>query len=154
MVVNHANFRRRQRPGRKGMYSLPPGVHRRRTTTLLWSEYGLTDRLQFGLAVPYVFRTFQDREAGIDDRGQGIGDVWLYGKYRIVSERQIRPAISTDVWLKTCTGKRDRGLGNGKLDVRLTAEISKRIQDFSFHLNPGYTFTGGSHSKIGKAAWF
>jgi len=134
------------------MHDLPAGMHHRRTTSILWGEYGLNGRFQFGVGIPYVFRDFQNKAADVHDTPRGLGDIWLYGKYKVLAETLTRPAFSADLWVKTSTGDDDKGLGSGYTDVKITMEISKRFNELSLHLNPEYTFSGGSHSKRGDAA--
>ena len=134
------------------MHSLPDGMHFRRTALTAWGEYGLTNKLQFGMALPYVRRNFEDPSVNKNDVDDGIGDALLYTKYKVIDESSLCPAIAFDFWLKTSTGDQATGLGNGELDEKIAIEISKRINDFSLHLNPEYTFTGGSKSEIGNAA--
>jgi len=134
------------------MYGLPDGMRNRRTLTVLWGEYGITDRLQCGIAFPYVFREYKDSATGVHNRPDGLGDMWAYVKFRPVVETPARPAVALDVWVKLPSGDEEKGLGNGEVDVKLAAEISKRCGRLSFHLNPEYTFTGGGRDEVGAAA--
>ncbi|NOY80219.1 MAG: hypothetical protein GXP31_04350 [Kiritimatiellaeota bacterium] len=134
------------------MYGLPDGMRNRRTSALLWGEYGITDRLQCGIALPYVFREYRDPRSGAHARPDGLGDMWAYTKFRALVETPSRPGVALDAWVKLPTGDEDKGLGNGEVDVKLSAEISKRYRWLSFHFNPEYTLTGGGREEVGAAA--
>ncbi len=151
-ILNHFDFDRGRTPGREGMHALPAGMHHRRTTLSAFWEYGVLDNFQIGAALPVVFRDFQDWSSDAHDTPKGMGDMLLYGKWRLMRETVSQPAIAADVWFKLPTGGEKRGLGNGENDFTVTAEISKRYDRLSFHLNPGYTFTGGDRSVLGEAA--
>ena len=152
LVGVHSDAKRRRLPNKKGMRNLPPGVHNRTTSLLLWGEYGLTDRHQCGIGVPYLFRDFKNSALAVHKTPDGFGDVWLYLKYRWLVETPARPAIASDIWVKTHTGDSRSGLGNSETDVKLTMEVSKRIGDVSLHLNPEITFTGAHRRDYGDAA--
>ncbi len=151
LVGAYADFAaRREADG--SMVGLPDGMRHRRTLTLLWSEYGITDRLQCGIALPFVVREYRDSAAGVHDHADGLGDMWAYAKYRALVETPSHPAVALDAWVKLPTGDEDKGLGNGEFDVKLTAEVSKRLGLLSFHFNPEYTLTGGGRDEVGAAA--
>jgi len=150
-VTTHADFKKR-RDASGNMQDLPAGMHHRRTTSVLWGEYGLNGRFQMGIGIPYVFRDFKNEASGTHDTPNGLGDIWLYGKYKFLHETLNSPALAGDIWIKTTSGDKYKGLGSGYTDVKLTLEISKRYNDLSLHLNPEYTFSGGNHSERGNAA--
>lgn len=151
LVLNHFDFKHNR--GKTGdMHGLADGVENRRTNSVLWAEYGITDRLQTGLALPYTFRHYRNDSNGIDDTSSGIGDMWAYAKYRIHSETPKLPGVAVDLWVKSSTGNRRRGLGNGETDLKVTTEISLRRGLWSFHLNPEFTLTGGDRGTLGPAA--
>jgi hypothetical protein len=150
-VTTHADFKKK-RDVSGNMQDLPAGLHHRRTTSILWGEYGLNGRFQMGIGIPFIFRDFKNETAGIHDTPNGLGDIWLYGKYKFIQETLTYPALAGDIWVKTTSGDKNKALGSGYTDVKLTLEISKRYNDLSLHLNPEYTFSGGSHSQRGNAA--
>ncbi len=138
--------------GKDEMEDLPTDVTYRLGTSVLWAEYGVTDRLQLGLAAPVLYRRMENPVAGVNDTMVGLGDMCSYVKYKVITETSGRPGVSADVWAKLPTGDEDRGLGNDQTDITLALEVSKRIGCLSWHLNPEYVFTGGSHDEIGDAA--
>lgn len=152
LIFNDYNYDKMRSAVDGDMHSLPSGMHYRRTTLSLWGEYGLTNNWQFGIGLPYVHRDYKNEAANKHDVNNGLGDILLYTKYKVVSEDSVYPAISVDLWLKTSSGDKTEGLGNGELDTKITAEISKRINNISLHLNPEYTFTGGDRGKLGNSA--
>jgi len=139
-------------PASDEMVGLPADTTYRLGSSVLWVEYGVTDRLQLGTAAPLLYRRMDNPAAGLNDTAVGLGDVSTYGKYKLVCETRLLPAISADLWVKLPTGDEDRGLGNDQTDLTAALEISKRTGCLSWHLNPEYVFTGGSHDEIGDAA--
>lgn len=152
LVGIYQDFDERRHPETGAMQDLPAGVSRQQLTALLWGEIGITRQFQVGAAIPYINRRFEDRAAGIDDSVSGISDVKLYGKYQVLPESRLNPAIAVDGFLKLPTGDADEGLGNDETDVTLGLAVSKRLTDISAHINPEYTFTGGDKSDIGLSA--
>lgn len=140
-----------------GMEDLPDDVSRWQWSNILWAEYGVTDGFQLGLNLPWIHREYKNTTsaAPIDDCVDGMGDASLYGKYKVVKEAAYCPAVAIDGFLKMPTGDKNKGIGgtgNGEWDETIGVEVGKRYEAFSLHMNPEYTFTGGSSSEIGASA--
>lgn len=70
----------------------------------------------------------------------GIGDAAVRLKYSILQEG-FNFGVLLDARLPT--GNADLSLGTGETNVRLLALLSKKVNDFTPHLNIGYDYRGG-----------
>jgi hypothetical protein len=139
-------------------------------TVALFANYGVTNKLDVGVAVPIVS---VDMDAKIDatvmrlatgptstihqfpngteqetfsDAGsaKGIGDIVLRGKYRFFESRTQGWAAGVD--LRLPTGDETNLLGTGATQTTLLLIGSSNYDKFAPHFNLGYTFTGESVS--------
>lgn len=129
-----------------------PALSREQLSSVLWTEYGIRGWLQAGVAAPFIARSTANAATGVEDDVAGLGDVNLYGKCRVLTERAIRPALALETFVKLPTGDEDDGLGNGETDVTIGLTLSKRRGAFSAHANPEYVFTGGNKAALGATA--
>lgn len=102
-------------------------------------SYGLVPDLEVSIKGTYLFA---DPESGASI--DGFGDAEISAKWRVLreNERGWVPALAIAPSVKLPTADTDRGLGNGGVDVGLTAILSKSLGPVGLHLNAGYTFTG------------
>lgn len=133
-------------------------------------NYGVTDRFDLGLVVPFVtinMRASVDarviRLATVDNAGihqfeggatertftengraQGLGDILLRGKYRFLDSPGGGIAVSVDY--RVPTGDAEQLLGTGGSQVKLALIGSMAQGPFSPHVNMGYTFSSGGGS--------
>lgn len=131
-------------------------------------NYGITDRLDVGIVIPFVTidmnATVRARiirlatgdtgihqfEGGLDERtfsegsrAQGLGDILLRGKIRFFDIDGGGVAAGVDVRLPT--GDAEQLLGTGGTQVKVALIGSMAQGPFSPHVNLGYTVsTGGS----------
>jgi len=99
--------------------------------------YGVTERIELSIEIPYLFRN--PREGESED---GIGDINIVAKLLMVEEGERNPAFTLKAVLKTESGNEDRRLGSGDTDYSLVAVASKTIGSLQFHGMFGYTFVG------------
>jgi hypothetical protein len=134
------------------------------STVVLSAAYGLTDRLDLGVAVPFVsvdieasLRARIERLAtaanpGIhlfagdnpDERtfttsgsASGLGDILVRAKYNFLKRRGGGLAAAVDV--RTPTGDESNLLGTGAVQTKLYGIVSASLGKISPHLNAGYT---------------
>ncbi|MBA3269929.1 MAG: transporter, partial [Acidobacteria bacterium] len=135
------------------------------TQTVVFSgTYGLTDRLDFGVAVPLVsidmdasIRTRIERLATAanptihnfdgdnpDERSfaasgsaTGLGDIVVRAKYNFIRARGVGLAAAVDI--RTPTGDESNLLGTGGVQTKVFGIASSSIGKLSPHLNVGYT---------------
>ncbi len=127
--------------------------------TVLGIGYGLTDDLTLGLKIPYE-QLDNIREAHADEPGevhrhgdaQGLGDLTLFGQYRIVNSTVHKLEAALLFGLKMPTGEthdRDRdGVrfetefqpGSGAWSPLAGLALSKRFERVSLDTNIMYTF--------------
>jgi len=133
----------------------------------VFATFGLTNNLDIGVAIPYInlslrgvaqatvnsftyaradtaFHNFgQDVRnpelqaiSPYDESASGLGDVAIKLKYSFVRGADMDIAALMDV--RVPTGKDADFLGTGKTNIRFAGIISKKIGDFTPHLNIGY----------------
>ena len=100
--------------------------------------YGLSDRLELKLEVPYVF--LDNAVTDFD----GLGDITVQQKLRM-TEQSAGRWLSSGLGLRieTPTGDAKKGLGNGKTDVEFFGVGMKEIGFTKLLVNLGYNFVGG-----------
>jgi hypothetical protein len=136
-------------------------------TFTLFATYGVTDRLDVGVAIPvsridmdltlnaeimrfsttanpalHVFPDGSSR-ASYPTTGSatGLGDVVVRTKYLVASGRSAQIAAALD--LRLPTGDADNLLGTGTTQGKVYAILSTGGGAFAQHVNIGYTFSGG-----------
>lgn len=106
-------------------------------TFLLVPIYGVTERLEMSLELPYIIHKPAE-ESSI----QGLGDINVVGKYQLFEGTDVWPMFAIKGAIKTSSGSSTKGLGTGDLDYSLVAVASKELGPFTFHTMFGYTFVG------------
>ena len=84
------------------------------------------------------------RLAGQKVTTSGLGDIILRGRYYIVEEKAWTPLVAITGRLKLPTADETRGLGTGKMDEGVGAEVSKLLG------NNWITFLDGGFNVIGR----
>ena len=140
-------------------------------TTVVFANYGVTNGLELGVAVPLVrtdlrvggrstiirlstvdpsqalIHSWDGAGATVKDlptRGgsaSGIGDVLVRGKYAFVPG-----VLAAEVDLRLPTGDEEQLLGTGGLQTRLMLIAGASRYSFAPHVNIGYVFANGSVS--------
>lgn len=99
--------------------------------------YGITDRLQVGVDIPYS--QFQADRAGFD--GHGLDDVSAGVVYRLLDEQGPGPALAVAGTVTFPTADKDEGLGTEKVEAGVKFIVSKTFPaGLIGHLNVGYNF--------------
>ena len=81
-----------------------------------------------------------DTTVPYDESVTGLGDIAFRFKYGSIRAADMDIAALLDVRLPT--GKKENFLGSGKTNVRLLGILSRRIGDFTPHLNVGFEYRG------------
>jgi hypothetical protein len=138
-------------------------------TAAFFANYGITDRIDLGIAIPVVrvdleatmtsrilrlstsgnpaIHSFgaddpDTRTSGESGTASGLGDIVVRGKYRFLTAPGGGLAIGLDVRLPT--GRKEDLLGSGATQLRPNLIYSADFGWFSPHYNIGYTFSRGS----------
>jgi len=145
-------------------------------TTAIFANYGVTDRFDIGVAIPFVNVQIDARvdseilrlgsgtnsEIHVFDNGtstlslsesgsaSGLGDVLVRAKYNFL--RTAGTALAGGLDLRLPTGDKDNLLGTGATQTKLLFIGSGEYGRFSPHVNFGYTFSNGETS--GEAVSF
>ncbi len=78
------------------------------------------------------------------DNQTGLGDIALSGKWVLLTESQVQPAVALRGAVKFPTGDFDRAFGSGKGDLGVGLAIQKEISGrWIFYLNQNVVFPGG-----------
>ncbi len=138
-------------------------------TAVLFANYGITNRLDFGVAVPLVRVELQasmastilrlatasnpaihsfgpaspdTRVSSESGSSSGLGDVVLRGKYNFLASPGGGLALGLD--LRLPTGDEAELRGTGATQAKLSLYYSGDYGTFAPHLNVGYTWSSGS----------
>jgi hypothetical protein len=144
-------------------------------TAAFFANYGVTDRLDVGMALPYlriemdarihehiekfstrdepfVFHIFQN---GTDDndirshgKAEGFGDLVLRAKFRLRKNTE-GGGLAAGLDLRLPTADETELLGSGATQAKLYLIASGSGKRFSPHINAGYTFSKGGSAVTG-----
>ena len=109
-------------------------------------NYGAAPDLQLHVIVPYAFDN-----PSHGSHQQGLGDIELGAKYRIVQETDTQPMVGIFPLVETDTGDADKGLGNGATQVFLPVWLQKSWGDWQSYGGGGYWI---NHAVDTKNHWF
>ena len=132
----------------KGVFQLELGFdgirqdnHGRELSPSLILSYGLLEQMDLGIGSGYLF--FHPKEG---KKENGFADTELKLKYRLIDEKDWRPAFAITGTLKIPTANESKGLGSGEADFGINAIATKNLSKrLALHLNLGYTFIGEDH---------
>lgn len=138
------------------------------TTFDINTRYGLTDRLELGLNIPFVYRSSTYRSTGVDGGPSlseltvdeaDLGDVSASLSYRLFPETQDRPDVVLNFGVRAPTGADPYGIstredpdntnltvptelptGNGVWAVTTGASVLKTLDPAIVFANLGYTY--------------
>lgn len=98
---------------------------------------GLLKRLELSATFPYIFF---DPETG--SNADGFGDITIRPEWMVLSEADLRPAISIAGTIKFDNGNNDKNLGSGAVDYGGSLQVSKTFEALTLHVNVGFTAVG------------
>ena len=139
-------------------------------TTAFFANYGITNRLDVGVAIPiqhvemngtvdgkilrlgsgensptHEFDNHQETESFSESgSATGLGDILIRGKFNFYRTETTALAAALD--LRLPTGDKDNLLGTGATQANLFFVGSGEYGVFSPHVNIGYTFSNGTTS--------
>src|SRR6185295_9581881 len=138
--------------------------------TVAFATYGLTDRIDIGVAVPFVSTSIDGTSlgqivpfgpnpahyfggtasnpilsavAGVKGSASGVGDLAVRAKVNLSPSGSSRTGFALLGDVRLPTGKEDDFLGSGSTSTRVLAIVSSRIGDFAPHANAGMAIRGG-----------
>lgn len=141
--------------------------------TTLFTTWGITDRVDVGLAVPLVHTSMTGRSTGqffpfgvptshffagdsanpvltanaaTFGSATGVGDIVLRTKWSVRSTEDAGVAVMADARLPT--GSDEDLTGSGHFALRGLVLASTKFGDFSPHLNLGYALRGGRNDAV------
>jgi hypothetical protein len=109
-------------------------------------NYGVVPEVQLHVIVPEQF----DSAAG-EPRNQGLGDIELGAKLRILKEADDHPQIGLFPLVELPTGDENRGLGAGHAQLFLPVWLQKSWDKFTTYGGGGYWITPGTGN---RNSWF
>lgn len=96
--------------------------------------YGITDRIDLVLSIPYQWLRCQDSEG--TTRENGFADTSFEAKWRFYEKEGLSLAIKPGITLPT--GNDQKGLGTGKVAYKTFFIATKELAPWMFHFNLGY----------------
>jgi hypothetical protein len=139
--------------------------------TVAFATYGLTDRIDIGVAVPFVSTSIDGASlgqivpfgpnpahyfggtaanpilsavAGVNGSASGIGDLAVRAKVNLSSRASTGTGFALLGDVRLPTGKEEDFLGSGSTSTRVLAIVSSRYGDFAPHANGGVAIRGGN----------
>ena len=122
---------------------------KRQNTSTFTLNYGLTDRIELGVNVPFV-KIFNDRSSMLGNPS-GIGDMQFGVKAKLREEREGSrlPAMSVVFYVEAPTGSTRKQFGSGLTDYWLYGVLQKSLTKRTIgRLNGGVLFAGNSSSGL------
>jgi FimV-like protein len=127
-----------------GDFFIPSLTIRSAQTTFI-ARYGLTDRLQMTLAIPFSYiereidtTLLEGGERNVVDE-LGLGDIGAGLSYQLLNERGARPAVALDLDATSDTGDELPGVPAGQWNVGSQINMVKTIDPVTFFGGVGYT---------------
>jgi hypothetical protein len=124
-----------------------------------FASFGVTDKLDVGVTVPYVWLSVQGtssiygvandelQRVVLDSSANGLGDIALFGKYRFwtlgprtAAEEQIRGGLAATVTVRFPTGNEEDLVGLGLTRTTFGLVGSTTMGRVSPHVNLGYDY--------------
>ncbi len=83
-----------------------------------------------------------DENGMMSSLNAGIGDLYLYGSYKVFLQKNVLPEISLDSYIKFPTATSSLNIGTGKFDFNIAVSLRKTFNKFLFYTQLGYLFVG------------
>lgn len=110
----------------------------RELETAAYISYGLTDKWDAGMTLPYEFENSRDAKVN------GFSDIVIESKYRFLDEKGFWPGFALYFDVKPPTANKEKGLSSGKTDYTINTIFTKNVGKYVFDLNLGYFFVAGA----------
>ncbi len=147
LKIQHFDWDRKEGSD-ENYHSLPSCDSKKKLSTIFCAKYGWADNHHIVVGIPMYFNDFDT--GGTVNKSEGIGNIFLFEKWNLIKETNIRPAVAVDFWYYLPTGDADRKLGTDDGAYKITTEVSKAWKDFSLHFNPGYTWNESKNANISE----
>ena len=72
----------------------------------------------------------------------GLGDIYLSGQYKFVTDGDVRPSVAVSAQIKFPTASEKYNYGTGGFDYGLTVNLAKRWKNYGGFLDAGYWLLG------------
>lgn len=99
--------------------------------------YGIGERFEFSLEIPYLFHNFSDT-----GYTRGGGDLNCAGKLLTIHQGEFYPAFTLKGVVKTDSGNPEKGIGTGHFDYSLQMVFTHEFNKFILHGTFGYSVIG------------
>jgi len=133
----------------------------KRWGVILSSQYGLTDKLELSLRIPYIAQRYlvsikveevyheEDTLISFKSKGNGIGDIEAGIRFQILEETSARPSVTAGLDLTLPTGRKNPTnikneleynypTGDGMIAFGINLDIRKTIYPYSVRLRSYY----------------
>jgi len=122
---------------------------KRQNTTVFTLDYGITDKLEFGVNAPLI--TLSNSSIAIPRNLTGVGDTQFGLKYNFLAEREGSklPALTVVFYVEAPTGDTQKQLGSGLTDYYLYGIVQKSLtKRTKGRLNGGIVFSGNNSTGL------
>ena len=122
---------------------------KRQNTLVFTLDYGITDKLEFGVNGPLI--SLINSQIVSPHVVSGIGDTQFGLKYNFLAEREgsKRPALAAVFYVEAPTGNSQKQLGSGLVDYWLYGIIQKSLtKKTKGRLNGGVLFSGNNSTGL------
>ena len=100
--------------------------------------YGVLESMDLGIGGRYLFRYSEE-----DKDVNGLGDLDLKLKYRVLNEKEWLPSLAIAGRLVIPTASESKGLGSGKVDFNVNLILTRTLsKTMAIDFNVGYTVIG------------
>jgi hypothetical protein len=123
------------------------GQDKERLTSTLCMKYGWAENHHIALGVHYWFNDFDTLNPN-DSRG--LLNIYVFEKWRIITETNNTPAMAIDFWYYFPNGEPDKKLGTDESSYKISTEVSKAWKKMSLHFNPCYTWSEDKDTETGE----
>jgi hypothetical protein len=114
---------------------------RREQTAPLGFRFAAASRLLLELDIDVV-KSQTREEFGLRETRTGVGDTRLGVQFVALKDKPKRPALAFAYYVKLPTASRDKELGTGRFDHRVTALVSKKFGKTDLDINASYLHVG------------
>ncbi len=108
-----------------------PNTHNGEDTGGMWHDDSVNDGSMM-----------DDTNGMMSSLNPGIGDLYLYGSYKLLLQGYVLPEVSLDGFIKFPTATTSLNIGTGEYDFNVALSLRKTFNRFLFYTQLGYLIVG------------
>jgi len=126
---------------------LPDGSRNDVLKTVTTFKYGWARDHHLAVGIPYLWVDSEGSSSVVES--DGLANIFVFEKWRCLSESRQRPAMAFDIWYYLPTGDQARKRGTDQSSIKLSMEMSKAWKHVNLHLMPGFSWNVDGGCDIG-----